>query len=343
MKKRIFALVLCLAALGGAVAYAAAGDGDDPLISLSYITNNFLPAVKNALTGIAEDTAAAYKAEHPAVPADKTLTLKQGESAELTSGQQFILLDGAAQITVASGTLVNATAGTVTGNGAAQRWCRYIVCEESRAFVDAAGEALLEVSCGAAVTASCPFTDVQRSDWFYTDVVSAYGRGLVNGMTAETYAPYDTLTAAQAVKLAACMHQLYHTGAVALEPGGEMWYRSYVDYALENGIAAAEFADYDAVITRADFVKLFFNALPEREYTRLNTIMDGAIPDVPTDAEIAREVYTFYAAGILMGYTASETYQAHAFGPDTTISRAEVAAIMNRMFDSGARQRFSIG
>ena len=50
------------------------------------------------------------------------------------------------------------------------------------------------------------------SDWFYNDVKTAVELGLVNGRSETTYAPSDNLTYAEAIKLAACMNQLYTKG-----------------------------------------------------------------------------------------------------------------------------------
>lgn len=52
------------------------------------------------------------------------------------------------------------------------------------------------------------FTDVKESDWFYKEVKNAVETGLINGKSETIYAPEDNLTYAEAVKLAACMHQL---------------------------------------------------------------------------------------------------------------------------------------
>ena len=63
-----------------------------------------------------------------------------------------------------------------------------------------------------------------------------------------------------------------------------------------------------------------------------NTVADGAIPDVATTDEGAKEIYAFYRVGILLGYADG------SFGPENTVTRAEIAAIMNRMFDPDARK-----
>ena len=79
---------------------------------------------------------------------------------------------------------------------------------------------LLTVSCVPAVfAAGLPFTDVARTDWFYSDVEIAYNDSLINGKTSTKFAPNDNLTYAEAVKLAACMNQKYMLGSVSLQNG----------------------------------------------------------------------------------------------------------------------------
>ena len=81
----------------------------------------------------------------------------------------------------------------------------------------------------SAFAASKNFTDVKSSDWFYNDVKTAVELGLVNGKSESTYAPNDNLTYAEAIKLAACMHQLYTTGKISFGTGNP-WYVPYADY-----------------------------------------------------------------------------------------------------------------
>ena len=74
----------------------------------------------------------------------------------------------------------------------------------------------------------------------------------------------------------------------------------------------------------------------------LGDIPEDAIPDVAADDDGADEIYAFYRAGILSGYTQTAGYAEHAFGPGSSITRAEVAAIMSRMFDKTVRLSFEI-
>ena len=141
----------------------------------------------------------------------------------------------------------------------------------------------------------------------------------------------------------ACLHQLYHLGAVSLVPGTEgMWYNTYVEYAVQNGILTSAELNFDAPATRQQFVEIFYRALPQSNYTAINNIPDGAIPDVNGSEDYAFVVYSFYRAGILAGYSNTPGYAEHAFGAESNISRGEVAAILTRMYDASARRSFSI-
>ena len=123
------------------------------------------------------------------------------------------------------------------------------------------------------------FTDVPAGAWYATDVNKAVALGLVNGKSATTYAPNDNLTYMEAVKLAACMHQKYTTGAVTLK-NGTPWYQPYVDYARTNGIITKDYA-WEITATRAGYMEIFARALPNAALAPINSVADGAIPDVP--------------------------------------------------------------
>lgn len=369
MKKTITAVLLaCILLWVAAVGVnASAGDSTDPLISVSYIRNTFLPALFEALAELSHKAAVTPNSAQEGGNGLKTARLGAGDSFLLKSGQQLILLDGGARLNIESGTVINATAGRTSTGGDARIGNRYILCGNSTVKVTVSDSALVAVSNGTEITGtgnpgktengekpgatgaetpngSFPFTDVPKNAWYYSDVSSAYQRGLVNGVTTTTYQPQSPLTVAQAIKLGACMNQLYETGKVSLANAsdGRAWYMSYVDYAVQHGILVKIPDNLNGNITRADFVKLFFNTMPRKEFTSINLIMDGSIPDVPTDSEIAEQVYTFYSAGILTGYSKGNGYEEHAFGPNSTITRAEVATIMNRMFTPSARVSFSM-
>jgi len=199
---------------------------------------------------------------------------------------------------------------------------------------------LIAVMCvsfvGTAFAAGGKFGDVKESDWFYADVMSAVEMGLINGKSATRYAPNDNLTYAEAIKLAACMHQLYVDGSISLTSGNP-WYKPYVDYCKKNGIIDQEY-DYNSNATRAGYMGIFAKALPSEALAEINTVDDNAIPDVPSSRGYAAGVYKLYRAGILQGVDA-----AHNCKPLSNIKRSEVAAILTRMMDETKRVVFSMG
>ena len=180
------------------------------------------------------------------------------------------------------------------------------------------------------------FTDVSEKNWYYEDVLRAVELGLVNGKSDTSFDPDDNLTYAEAVKLAACMHQLYTTGKVTLE-NGNPWYQTYVDYCFDNNIINTEY-NYSDFATRAGYMVIFANALPEEALEKINNVPDDSIPDVPSSRAYAPAVYKLYRAGILQG-----SDDAHSCKPVDNIRRSEVAAILSRMMDETKRVKFNMG
>ncbi|MBR4953785.1 MAG: S-layer homology domain-containing protein, partial [Oscillospiraceae bacterium] len=259
------------------------------------------------------------------------------------------ILSGYGRITDLSGGIINVTVGWPAGLGRANNYQRYIIDANSKATITFTQDSVVSVSNAVETQFTVsPFSDVKKSDWYFNSVVGAYSKGLISGMTATTYEPLGTLTVAQAIRLAAAMYQLYHDGEVTLKKSDEgQWYESFVKFAFEKGIIEERYTtlsveEYNAPINRSEFVHIFYSALPEETYIAINDIPDNAIPDVTLEDAYADEIYTFYRAGIVSGYTNSEAYAEHAFGSDSTITRAEVASILIRMFEPAKRSSFTI-
>ena len=180
-----------------------------------------------------------------------------------------------------------------------------------------------------------PFSDVYGTNWFIDDVIYAHSIGLIDGKTATTFAPNDNLTYAEAVKLAACMHQFCTKGTVTLTSGNP-WYQSYVDYAKANGIISKDY-DWNTPATRAGYMEIFAHALLDESFAAKNTIADGAIPDVPLTHPQVAAIYKLYRAGIVQGVDA-----AHNCNPYFNIKRSEVAAILTRMMRAETRIGFTM-
>ena len=175
------------------------------------------------------------------------------------------------------------------------------------------------------------FSDVSSNDWFYQSVVTAYETGLVKGSSETTFNPKSNITVAETIALAARLHNIYNGGNGEFIQGSP-WYQVYVDYATEHKILRETYKNYNAKISRVNFAFILENALPDDALTAINAIEKGTLPDVKDDYK-ADSVYTLYRAGVLTGNDEFGT-----FNPDSTITRAEVAAIITRMADKTQRK-----
>lgn len=343
--KQIFSLILVLSLFGSIAAFAAApGSTDDPLISKSYIDNTYRVQVMAEPNQLLKDSIKIleYKLNQaagtdPTEP--KTLRISQNGSFTAGSGSSFTLISGTASVSSLAGALIDVTDGKTLSSGSAlSSGHRYVAAGNSSVAVKASSAAVLailgDVSVSSGLTVSFP--DVLPHNWFYSSVLYAAERGLVNGRDTGYFDPEDYMTVAEAIKLGACIHQLYHQGSVTLV-NGSPWYMSYVYYAAENGIISKIYSNYDAKINREEFVNIFYSALPADEYTQINTIGANSIPDVSASHPYYSRILAFYRAGILTGKTT-----AGDFLPKDNIKRGEVSAIIERMLEESARKSFTL-
>ncbi len=199
---------------------------------------------------------------------------------------------------------------------------------------------LLQKSIGSGlffVPEDFTFYDVDANDWFYGAVKSAWENELIDGVTARYFKPDSTLTVAQAIKLAAALHQKQSVGFVTLQNGGTHWYDNYVNYAVANGLIEAAYQnksaeDMNKAITRAEFVHILAKLLSTGT---INTV--NSIPDVKSGDAYADEIFAFYRAGILTGSDRLGT-----FHPESSLKRSEAAAILVRLYDATQRQYITL-
>ncbi len=185
--------------------------------------------------------------------------------------------------------------------------------------------------------ASTGFDDVSSQDWFYNDLMFAVDNGLVNGKTATTYQPNADLTIAEAVKLAAGLHQLNAEGQISLVSAANgAWYQPFVDYAYQHGIISQDYL-WTKSINRGQFMDIFYRAFPGDQYTEINTVPANAIPDTGEDSQYAMAIYGLYRAGIVQG-----SDEARNALPMSNIKRSEVATILARMVDPARRVSFTM-
>ncbi|MCF0121388.1 MAG: S-layer homology domain-containing protein [Oscillospiraceae bacterium] len=172
------------------------------------------------------------------------------------------------------------------------------------------------------------FNDVKSKNmWYYDYIYLSVYYGFLNGMEDNKFCPDSYMTYAQAITLAARMNAVYYgrsaeTSFSVTSP----WYQTYIDYARKYNIPC-DFEDYNASISRREYVHIFRAALPAEAFDAVSEVADGSIPDVKMTDTYADDIYAFYRAGILTGVD-----EQHSFSPDSMIKRSEVAAVICRMF-----------
>ncbi|MGI6028553.1 MAG: S-layer homology domain-containing protein [Candidatus Heteroscillospira sp.] len=347
MKRRlIISLALALALLGG-VGYglaASAGSEGDPFISLSFLRGDYAENVLNQAESKTEGLDKLYEQASAGLDGGDTgqftgVNMRAGGELRLDFGGSVLVESGTATLSVEQGEVIDLTEGAVF-SGKVQTGHRYLAAEGASAVLrfQTAGSVLYDgdVEVLSGQDTDNPFTDVLPGHWFYADVLSAVRMGLLNGMTQTSFEPEGTITAAQVIKLAACTHQRYYSGEVTLE-NGSPWYQSYVDYALENGIISSEPEDYNAPCSRSYYIAVMYGAMSRDEYGEINSIPDGAVPDVQPGHGDYDAIYAFYRAGIVTGNDSAGT-----FAPESNVKRSEVATLVARMFDADVRRSFTL-
>ena len=179
------------------------------------------------------------------------------------------------------------------------------------------------------------FSDVSKNDWFSGSVKGAYELGLVKGSSPSTFNPNGNITVAEAIVLACRLHNIYNGGNGEFKQGNP-WYQIYVDYAVENGLVNIKYSDYNAKITRANFAYILAGALPESALDAINDISEFELYDVADDYR-RKAICSLYRAGVISGSDEFGTFK-----PDSTITRAEVAAIVTRMADKSQRKSVTL-
>ena len=168
------------------------------------------------------------------------------------------------------------------------------------------------------------FTDVPDSEWYASEVKSAYELGFMNGVGGSLFSPDGNVTVAEAVTMAARVHASYNGTEISKDVPGE-WYAPYVKYAVDNKmISENRFDEYDRPITRAEMAEVFYASVPQDYLKPVNAV--DYLPDINEKADYREQVLALYKAGVVMG---NDAYG--SFYPNNPIIRCEAAAIINRI------------
>lgn len=155
-----------------------------------------------------------------------------------------------------------------------------------------------------------PFKDVKVSSWFGKYVIDLYNDGVINGTSATTYAPNDTLTWAAALKLLL----VSHGDLKAADATGADWSKNAIAKAAELGLVAADL-DGAKAISRLEFCQVA---------AKLNKLAESKTESKFTDCTDGY-VMALVDAKVIDGMTAT------TFEPAASLTRAQIAKIIYQL------------
>ena len=155
-----------------------------------------------------------------------------------------------------------------------------------------------------------PFKDVKTSAWYGSYVIDLYNDGIINGTSATTYAPNDTLTWGAALKLL-----LVSSGDLKAEDAtGADWSKNTIAKAAELGLVAADL-DGAKAISRLEFCQVA---------AKLNKLAESKTESKFTDCTDGY-VMALVDAKVISGMTETP------FEPAASLTRAQIAKILYQL------------
>ena len=163
------------------------------------------------------------------------------------------------------------------------------------------------------------FPDVTSGNWYYDAVMNLYEGGIIGGFPDGTFKPEQKVTTGQALKMI-----ILAAGYPEPETAPSHWARGYLNFALEQGfLERGEITDLDVNMSRKLTAKVAALALG---VTRSQT------QQLFTDTD---DDYTHALAeiGVIDGYPDG------TFRPNGSLTRAELSAIVSRIYNYRAAQK----
>lgn len=346
MKKltRIIALALAILMVGTVAVFAS---GTNIVISLSYLTDTFLPQLTGKLSGKADDLDEVYdsavdqlKDKTGQTLADPSWNLtesfemvypKSGETVTLGAGSGILWNSGTA---AASSVLLDVTVGTELSSGASLTAGHRYLAEQVTVIT-----AVSASSCGvegqwkttATGTApvQLPFKDVTTGDWYYDAVCFVVEKGLFNGTTTTTFEPNSEMNRAM---LATVLYRIDGKPAVSganpfVDVSAGEWYAPQVLWAywagVVTGTSATTFGPMETV-TREQIAVLLYRYSIYRGYDVSARASVTGFSDYGRISTYALDGISWAVAeGLLVGSDGK-------LDPGSGATRAQVATILQR-------------
>jgi hypothetical protein len=167
----------------------------------------------------------------------------------------------------------------------------------------------------------------------YTDEEEARAIRSRRGRRAEPDWTAETLTMADAVRLAAVLHSVYFGGDGAFGQA-KPWYMPYLRYALEQGILyAGEFGAPDDPVTRGHLADILARCVPDEALPAINP--HTTVSDVKEGVGYGSSAIKMVRAGVFAPVGPLEL-----FDPERLVTRREAAVYVGRILTPSDRRRF---
>jgi len=363
MKKTLAAV--CAAALLVSMACGVyALTEEDSLISLSFITDFFIPDVVKQGNEQAEET---LRETYDAALEDledvnsdlmeqatgsrgaystnlQSRDFHSGDIVTVETGAGVMLYSGSARVTH-DGAFIDVTDGVELASGAELiAGHRYLVGESTLAdVVTLSGLARMGVQGGYEADrgegARVPFTDVRSSDWYYGAVDYVYNAGLFTGVGDDKFAPHLTMDRAMLMtafyRLAGSPQREMDEATASFSDVPEhAWYYSFVRWAatqeITAGIGDNKFGP-SVQLTREQVVTLLYSFATRYMGQRMDGRADVTLySDYEKSSEWARDALSWavYYGVLDAGWAGENTLGGHQFA-----DRAEVSAMLAAFAD----------
>lgn len=167
------------------------------------------------------------------------------------------------------------------------------------------------------------FTDIDESHWAYSYVQNLYDKGIMNGKGNNLFAPEESITRAEFVKILCMMSGIEEStnSSKFSDVADDEWYTGYVMAAYEKGIINGIKEDYfgaNEAVKRQDICTMLYRIA---ESEAVSDTLEFA--DISEISDYAYEAVIFFAEkGVVNGFTDK------TFRPKGICTRAQAAAII---------------
>lgn len=187
------------------------------------------------------------------------------------------------------------------------------------------GEKLLAFEDVASMS-SYTFSDVVSSEWYYSDLKTAYDKGIISGTPEGTFLPNQTTTWSHTITVAAQIHAIYHDNTIDAQKAGELWYLRFYNYCVKYNLlptgCPSVAAMNTATISRYDLAYIFSRVIDDEDLPAIN---ENVVKDASSLPDYYKSsVLKLNRAGIVVG---CGDYCYHGNNKTT---RAELAALVAR-------------